>query len=337
MINMARPKPSQPENDLSSGKELMDARTVSASQTGWKLHWRVFRKNIPRLLMTMPAVIWLLVFSYIPMFGIIIAFTDYKFDKGLLGSPWVGFQNFAYLFGTNIALRITRNTLWMNGLFIVTTTVISILVALLLYRIQRSFMTRFYQTALFFPYFCSMVIVGVFVYAFLGAEGVVNHAFVQNGMDKVSWYRSPEYWPFILTVVNLWKGVGFWSIVYFAGILAISPDIYEAAEVDGANGWQQSFFITLPLLSPIIIINVLLMIGKIFNADFGLFFNVTRDQPLLYPTTDVIDTFVFRALRTTGQVTQAAAAAFYQSVIGFALVLLSNWVVRRIDPEKSLF
>jgi len=337
MINAARPKQLRSKNGLTLGNGPDNEQTGDVSQAARSQRWRLFKKNIPRLLMSAPAVIWLLIFSYIPMFGIIIAFTDYKFDKGIFGSAWVGFQNFAYLFGTDIAFRITRNTLWMNGLFIVTTTVVSILIALLLYRIQRSFMTRFYQTAMFFPYFCSMVIVGVFVYAFLGAEGVVNHALAQNGMDKVSWYRSPEYWPFILTVVNLWKGVGFWSIVYFAGILAISPDIYEAAEVDGANGWQQSFYITLPLLSPIIIINVLLMIGKIFNADFGLFFNVTRDQPLLYPTTDVIDTFVFRALRTTGQVTQAAAAAFYQSVIGFTLVLVSNWVVRRIDPEKSLF
>jgi putative aldouronate transport system permease protein len=333
MIKAAKPKRFRSSDSLTlANKPAENASKIASNQ-----RLSLFRKNITRLLMSAPAIIWLVIFAYIPMFGIVIAFQDYKFDKGFFGSAWVGFQNFAYLFGTDIALRITRNTLMMNSIFIVTSTVASLLVALLLYRIQRSTMTRFYQSVMFFPYFCSMVIVGVFVYAFLGAEGVVNHLFVQTGVATISWYRSPEYWPYILTVVNLWKGVGFWSIIYFAGILGISPDIFEAAEVDGANGWKQSFYITLPLLSPIIIINVLLMIGKIFNADFGLFFNVTRDTPLLYPTTDVIDTFVFRALRSTGQVAQAAAAAFYQSVIGFMLVLVSNWVVRRIDPEKSLF
>jgi putative aldouronate transport system permease protein len=337
MIKAARPKRLRSRDGLALADASDNREALGAAEIARNQQWRLFKKNIPRLLMSAPAMIWLFIFAYIPMFGIVIAFMDYKFDKGFFGSAWVGFQNFAYLFGTDIAYRITRNTLVMNGLFIFTSTVASLLVALLLYRIQRSVMTRFYQTALFFPYFCSMVIVGVFVYAFLGTEGVVNHLLVQIGMNKVSWYRSPDYWPVILTVVNLWKGVGFWSIIYFAGILAISPDIFEAAEVDGANGWKSAIYITLPLLSPIIVINVLLMIGKIFNADFGLFFNVTRDQPLLYPTTDVIDTFVFRALRSTGQVTQAAAAAFYQSVIGFTLVLVSNWVVRRIDPEKSLF
>jgi putative aldouronate transport system permease protein len=191
---------------------------------------------------------------------------------------------------------------------------------------------------MFFPYFISYVIVSAFVFGFLSTDdGLVNRLLVSWGMEKVQWYSTPEYWRVILTLVHLWKSVGFWSIVYFAGILAISPEYYEAAKVDGANGWQQTLHITLPLLVPLIIINVLLSIGRIFYADFGLFYQVPRDQGMLYSTTNVIDTYVFRALVTTGDVGMASAAGFYQAIVGFLLVLVSNLIVRRVDPDKSLF
>lgn len=296
------------------------------------------RQNASLFLMAAPALIWLLLFSYVPMAGLIIAFQDYRFDKGILHSAWVGFNNFRFLVSTGDGVRMTVNTLGLNALFIVSEMAASILVAIFLYRIQRHFLSRFYQSALFFPYFISWVIVGVFVYALLNADtGMVNQVLTSLGLATVNWYSEPNYWPAILTLVNLWKSVGFWSLIYFAGLMAISPELYEAAEVDGASGWQQTVYITLPLLTPLVIINVLLCIGRIFYADFGLFFQVTRDQGLLYPTTDVIDTYVFRALRRTGKIGMASAAGFYQAVVGFTLVMISNLIVWKIDHDRSLF
>lgn len=300
--------------------------------------WRLLRKNLTRIAMVAPGVIWIFVFSYVPLFGLVIAFKDYRFDQGILGSAWAGLANFRYLVSTGDGWRMTRNTLLLNAGFIVSEMIVALAVAILLYRIQRHFLARFYQASLFLPYFVSWVIAGVFVFALLNSDtGLVNQQLIAHGLDKIQWYSSPQYWPAILTLANLWKGVGFWSIIYFAGILGISPEYYEAAEVDGATGWRQTWHITLPLLAPLVTINVLLCIGRIFYADFGLFFHVTRDQGLLYSTTDVIDTYVFRALIRTSSISMAAAAGFYQAVVGFALVCVSNWVVRRIDPDKSLF
>jgi putative aldouronate transport system permease protein len=168
-------------------------------------------------------------------------------------------------------------------------------------------------------------------------NGLINSTLVKMGLQPISWYSKPQYWPFVLTVVHLWKSSGYWSIIYLAAILGISTEYYEAAMIDGASRLQQTLRITLPLLMPLIIINVLLSVGRIFFADFGLFYYVTNDSSMLYPTTDVIDTYVFRALRSMGDFGMAAAAGLYQSVVGFVLIVLSNWVVKRIDPEKSLF
>jgi putative aldouronate transport system permease protein len=311
-----------------------------ATPRGLRRRWAILRdgRTVPRILMAAPAVIWLVLFSYVPMFGLIIAFKDYRFDLGIWRSPWIGLTNFRFLVGTSDAWRALTNTLILNSVFIASTLIVSLGVAILLYQIQHSFMARLYQAALFFPYFISWVIAGVFMLALLSSDsGLVNRLLASWGLSKVSWYSTPRVWPYILTASHLWKSVGFWSIVYFAGMLGISPEYYEAAEVDGATGWKKTLHITLPLLTPLIIINVLLSIGRIFYADFGLFFHVTRDQGTLYPTTDVIDTYVFRGLTKSAQIGMVSAAGFYQSVIGFALVFLSNWVVRRIDPDRSLF
>lgn len=290
--------------------------------------------------MTLPAVILLFVFNYIPLFGLVIAFEDYRPYQGVFGSAWVGLQNFFFLFQTSQALRATTNTLFLNAIFIVTTLVCSLAVAILLNEIRDRSprLSNLYQAIMFFPYFMSYVILGYFVFAFLNADnGLLNHILLSLHLQPIDWYSSPQYWTVILALVNLWKSIGFWCIVYLAGILAINPEYYEAARVDGATRWQQIIHITLPSLAPLIIINVLLSIGRIFYADFGLFYQVTRDNPLLYATTDVIDTFVFRSLISLGDVGMAAAAGFYQAIVGFVLVLLSNWIVRRVDAEKALF
>lgn len=299
---------------------------------------RSVRTTFTLLTMALPGILFLLVFAYLPMIGLVIAFKDYRFADGILGSQWVGLENFRFLFGTDLTWRITRNTLLMNSLFIVSNTVGSLIIALLLNEIYRSWASKYYQTMLFFPFFVSWVIVSYFVFGFLNANnGLMNQILAAVGLDRVIWYRSPEFWPIILTLTNFWKGVGFGSIIYLAAMMAISTEYYEAAKIDGANKWQQIRSITLPLIRPVVIILVLLSIGHIFNADFGLFFFVPRNTPMLYSTTDVIDTFVYRSLIELGNISMAAAASFYQSMVGLILVVLANWLVRRVNSEEALF
>ena len=214
----------------------------------------------------------------------------------------------------------------------------ALIIALLMNEVQGTLRARFYQSAMFLPYFISYVIVAYFVFAFLNIDnGLVNRLLLRFGKQPTPWYSRPGPWPAILTIVQIWKGTGYGSILYLAVMLGISPEYYEAAKIDGANKWQQIWHITLPMLVPIIIIQVLLSMGSMFRANFGLFYNVTMDRSSLYPTTDVIDTFVYRSLVQAGDIGMSAAAGFYQSVVGFILVLLSNWAVRRVDPDRALF
>jgi putative aldouronate transport system permease protein len=298
----------------------------------------LLRKNAVFLLMAAPALLLLIVFSYLPMFGVIIAFKDFRAALGIFDSAWIGFKNFEFLFRSPTLGRITFNTIFLNGLFIVTGTVGAIALALLLNEVRLKLAARMYQTVVFFPYFISWVIVGYFSFALLNSDnGLINSTLANLGLQEVAWYSSPQYWPWILMLTNLWKGVGYGSIIYLAGMLGINQDYYEAAMLDGANKLQQVRYITLPFLVPIMIITTLLAIGRIFFADFGLIYYTTRDNSLLYPTTDVIDTFVFRALRVNADIGMAAATGLYQSVVGFLLVILSNWLVKRADPDRALF
>ena len=315
---------------------------AAAAPVGWRKslarHLRLLRKNRTLLLMAAPGLLLLLIFNYLPMAGIIIAFKNFKTNKGILGSDWVGLSNFQFLFGTDTAWRITANTLLLNSLFIVTGIAASLAIALLLNEVKSRVLARFYQSAVFFPYFVSWIIVGYFGFAILNSDnGMLNHWLARVGLGPVAWYREPQYWPLILTFVNLWKTAGYWSIIYLAAMYAIGHEYYEAAMLDGASRWQQIVYVTLPMLLPLIITNFLLSVGRIFFADFGLFYYVTRDSSMLYPTTDVIDTYVFRALRSVGDFGMAAAAGLYQSFVGFVLVVAANWIVKRIDREKSLF
>lgn len=291
-------------------------------------------------LMALPGVLLLIVFNYLPMFGAIIAFKDYSPQEGILNSPWVGFKNFEFLFNSGNAIRITFNTVFLNICFIVSSTIGALILALCLNEVQKksSWLAQLYQTLLFIPYFISYVVVAYLVFALLSSEsGAVNQILRSANVKTVNWYAEPQWWPLLLTIVNQWKWVGFGTILYLAGLINIDTTYYEAASLEGASSLQTLWFITFPLLSPLITINILLQIGRIFFADFGLFYNVTRDSALLYPTTDVIDTFVFRALRTLGDFGMAGAAGLYQSLAGFIVVVIANWIVRRKDPERALF
>ncbi|WDZ87761.1 ABC transporter permease [Micromonospora cathayae] len=297
------------------------------------------RRELLYLALCAPGLVALILFNYVPLFGVVLAFKNFRPRRGIWGSENVGFDNFAYLFAGD-AWRITRNTVAMNALFIVATLVVALTLAILIneLRDRSPLLTKVTQSAMFLPFVLSWVVVAHLATAFLDARsGLLNQLLDLVSLPAVNWYAEPSYWPAILTSVDLWKGVGFWVIVYLAGILAINPSLYEAASLDGASRWQQTRRITLPLILPLITINVLLSVSKVFNADFGLFFQVTQNSPALYPTTDVIDTYVYRALTTTGDVGMAAAAGLYQAVVGLVLVVGANWYVRRRSADNALF
>lgn len=288
--------------------------------------------------MLLPGAILLFLFNYLPMFGIVIAFQNYRPTAGITGSEWVGLENFRYLFGTGDAWKLTFRTIGYNAAFLIVDQIGSIAVALLLYEVKKRFFARVYQSVLFIPFFLSWVIVGYLTFAFFNTEnGTLNSVLGSLGQPPIRWYGSPQYWPVILVIVSFWKNIGLGTTLYLAGMMGINPEYFEAAKIDGANKIQQIRFITLPLLTPLILTIVLLAIGRIMRTDFGLFFNVTKDSSLLYSTTDVLDTYVFRALRSQGVLSMATAAGVYQSLVSFALVIGANWLVKRIDPEKALF
>lgn len=298
------------------------------------------RKQLVYLAFCLPGLGLLAAFNYAPMAGIVLAFKDFRASQGIFGSRWVGLENFVFLFSGDTAWRITRNTVMMNALFIVTSLVVAIALAIILHEIRERHpaAARIYQSSMFFPFVLSWVVVANFAFAFLDpSRGVLNTFLEMVTLPVVDWYSTPEAWPVILTVVDTWKGVGFWVIIYLARILAINPSLYEAASLDGASKLRQIRHITLPMLVPIITLNVLLAVSKIFNADFGLFYQVTRNNPTLYEFTDVIDTYVFRSLTSTGDIGMAAAAGLYQAVVGFVLVLSANAYVRRRRAEDALF
>ena len=297
------------------------------------------KKWTPIYLMMLPGALYLLINNYIPMFGLVIAFKQIDFQKGIFESPWIGFQNFQFLFQTKDAFVITRNTLLYNIAFIILNTVIGIVFAIFICDITWKAGKKVYQSAILFPYLMSWVIVGYIVYAIFAMQyGIANKSILPAfGMDPLMWYNDPKYWPAILIITNTWKGIGYGCLIYISSINGIEASYFEAAELDGANKFQQIWNITLPEILPSVITLTLLSIGRIFYSDFGLFYQVPRDSGLLYSTTNTIDTYVYRGLMKLGNVGMSSAAGFYQSVVGFILVLLSNWVVRKISPDNALF
>ena len=279
-----------------------------------------------------------LLFNYVPMFGVIIAFKNYKYNLGIFASKWVGFDNFKFFFSSADFFRITRNTLGLNMLFIVAGMIASIFVAVLLYELAAKRMIKVFQTVFIIPYFLSCVIVSYMSYAFLNPSyGFINNMLVSLGMEKVDWYSSPQYWPAILTIVFIWKNVGMDSVVYYAALMGMDNTLLEAAEIDGANRRCKITKIMIPQLMPIITILFIMKVGNIFRADFGLFYQTTRNVGTLYPTTDVIDTYIFRAMREIGDMGMASAVGLLQSVVGLVTVLAVNFTVKKIEPDYRLF
>lgn len=294
--------------------------------------------NLQFLALSLPTLLHIFIFCYIPMFGIIIAFKFFRFDLGIFKSPWVGLKNFTFFFTSQDAWRVTRNTIGLNFLFIVGGLVCSVIFALMMFELKKRVFIKTYQTISILPSFISWVVVGYMTYAVLEpTKGLLNNVLLIFGVDKIQWYSEPGYWPLILLITSLWHGVGYGSIIYFAGLMGIDTEYFEASALDGATKLQQIRYISLPFISPLITILTILAIGRIFRSDFGLFFNVTRNLGVLYPTTDVIDTYVYRALMSIGDIGMSAAVGLFQSIVGFILILFTNYIVRRIEPENSLF
>lgn len=296
------------------------------------------KENLQLLTLALPAVALLAIFNYWPMFGIILAFKDYKVPKGIFGSPWAGLKNFEFFFQSQDAFRVIRNTLGLNLMFIVTGIFFGVLFALIMFEVKKRRHVKVYQTVSIIPSFISWVAVGYIVYALLDpTRGLLNQALLALGREAIDWYSSPEYWPVILLITKTWQGVGLGSIIYYAALMGVDNELYEAAEIDGAGKLQKTWFVSLPQILPIVIVMGILDIGKIFRADFGLFYNVTRDVGALYPTTDVIDTYVFRALMQQGNIGMSSAVGLVQSVVCFITLMCTNLIVRKISPENSLF
>ena len=295
-----------------------------------------FKNDFPLYLMMLPGMIYLVCNNYLPMFGILLAFKRINYSIGILKSPWCGLDNFEYLFKTKDAFIMIRNTLAYNGFWIIMDLCIAVFIALCMNEIAQRKIAKVIQPIICFPSMVSAVILSFLVYAFLSQSyGYLNTTVFSDSPKE--WYTTAIYWPFILTIVHIWQGAGQSSVIYMASIGGIDKGLYESARIDGATKLEQIRYITLPLLKPMITMMLLLSIGRIFNSDFGLFYQVPLGNGMLYETTQTIDTFVYRALILSNNVGQSSAASVFQAIIGFALVMMSNALVRKINPENSLF
>ena len=300
---------------------------------------RFQREDLPLYIMAAPTLLFLVIFCYIPMVGIVIAFQNFNVTKGIFGSDFVGFQNFEFLFSTTDAFVITRNTILYNVVFILVNLVISVGLALMLNEIYSRRAAKLLQTVYMMPYFLSWAVVAILATAFLDrSNGFVNQVIrMAGGEGLINWYQRPEIWPGLLIFVNAWKGVGYQTVLYLAVISGISQEYYEAAVLDGASRLQQAHYITIPHLRFVITISLIMSVGNIFRGDFGLFYTVHNNSGALYSVTDVIDTYIYRGLTNMGNLGMSTAAGLYQSVVGFILILIVNQVVRKLDPDSAMF
>jgi putative aldouronate transport system permease protein len=295
-------------------------------------------RNKEFCLMVLPFVFLIVLFSYIPFYGITIAFKDFHYDLGIANSPWIGFNNFKFLFTSGDSFLMLRNTVLFNLMFIAVGTVINLAVALMLFEIKNKLYVKTYQTIMFMPYFLSWVVVSFILFSVLSPNlGTMNKLISFLGMTPVDWYGRPELWPFVLLFATIWKGTGYGSVIYYAVLIGIDKELFEAAKIDGANKIQMVFKISLPYLRTMVIIMTLFAIGGIIKSDFGLFYFVPRDNPLLYSTTQTIDTYVYRALKNNGEFGMPAAVGIFQSLVGFVLIICANGLVRKVDRDSSLF
>ncbi len=284
-----------------------------------------------------PLMVWLVVFNYIPMVGVIIAFKNYNNRLGMFGSPWVGMKNFEYLFKSQDFFRIVRNTIGYNIIFIITGVIFAVFVAILLNSLKRKISVKIFQTGYFLPFFISWVIVAFIVQLLLDVDkGILNSMITTFGGEPVFWYQEKYPWPFIFTIANLWKNFGYSTIMYYGAIMNIDQELYEAAKIDGCTEGQLTRYITIPLLMPMAVMLTILSVSGIMRGDFSLFYYVSNDSGMIYEVTDIIDTYLFRALRKTGDMGTSSAVGLFQSVAGFVLVMISNKIAHKVDENTAL-
>ena len=301
------------------------------------------RDDMELTMLALPTFVWYVIFMYLPMFGIIIPFKQYRIDgngfiSSLLSSEWVGFENFKFLFATDNTWIMIRNTVLYNIAFITLGIIVPVIFAILMNEMLWRKFAKTCQTMMFLPYFLSWVVISYFVYAFLSPDkGLVNSMLVAMGFDKISWYTSPQYWPFILIFLNTWKFMGYNSVIYMASIAGFDKSMYEAALIDGASKWQQVKYITLPLLKPIMIILFIMNIGNIFRSDIGIFWHVPKAQGALRSVTETVDTYLYRAMTQINDIGKSSAVNFVQSVIGCITILVANGIVTKVDPDSAMF
>lgn len=290
-------------------------------------------------LMLIPGIIYLIINNYMPMAGLVLAFKKVNYQVGIFQSPWTGLSNFTYLFSTKDAAQFFRNTILYNLAFIILGNLLGLLVAISLDAIKKKFFKKASQTIILFPYLLSTVIVSYIVFSLLsGKNGFMNMTILPLfGIEPISWYNQPQYWPVILTITYLWMSFGYSSILYYSTLIGIDKSLYEAAVVDGAGVWAQIKFITIPAMKTTVITLVLMAVGRICYSDFGLFYQVPMNSGMLYSTTQTIDTYVYRGLLELNDIGRSTAAGFLQSILGFICVVTANFIVRKLDEESSLF
>lgn len=295
-------------------------------------------RNKTLLLMCLPAILFFFLFSYLPMPGAYIAFTKFNYAKGIFGSPFVGWRNFAFLFSSGQLTLLLRNTVLYNLAFILLGNFTQLFLAILLNEVASKWFKKVTQSMMFLPYFISAVLVSLLVYNLINYDyGFFSALMRQMGGTMPKYYSMPGAWPWIINLVNLWQNTGYGTVVYFAAITGIDTSMLEAAKVDGANGFQRIRYIILPCLRPTVVILLLFALGGIVRGNFGLFYNLVGGNSVLYGTTDIIETYVYRALMNNFNFSQGSAVGLFQSVVGFAIVMIANTVVRHIDPDYSLF
>ena len=318
----------------------MSVSNAVQPRTGGKLRTFVqdLRKNRVYLCLLIPAIAYVLIFSYTPMVGVIMAFKRYNFAQGLFDSPWVGLNNFKFLVASNKLWPLTRNTLLYNIAFIVVGIVMEVGFAVIINEMRCKWFKKIFQSFIFLPYFISWVIASAVVQTLLDYDsGLISRTVKSLGLPMVNVYVNAAPWPFLLVFFRMWKGVGYGSIVYLSAISGIDAEMYEAAEIDGANSWQKMFKITLPTLVPTMVIMFLLACGQIFRGDFGMFYQLIGNNGVLLEVGDILDLYIYRAMAGNANLGYGAAAGLYQSVLCFATILLANFIVKKVQPDYTLF
>lgn len=296
------------------------------------------KRNKYLYLLASPAILFLIIFAYTPMFAYVLAFKKFTLSDGIWGSKWVWFDNFKFFFGGRDWLAVTFNTVFLNSLFVFFGLSFALVLSIFLNEIAILKLKKLFQSMIFLPYFISWLVISFMVFMLLNSSnGILNQLLANMGIHDIQWFQNASYWPAILTIIYIWKTAGYSSVIFLATITGISPDMYESAKIDGASKLQQILYITLPMLRSVYLILVLLGVGRIFYGDFGMIYGIVGDNGLLYATTDVIDTYSYRALRQLGDFSTSSAIVLYQAVMGLLAVTLFNWIAKKVDPDARLF